>query len=266
LQRIAIAPTQIDNNYIALTLEQCHYLTRVIRLQNGAQFQAIDGTGKLYLAELQIDRSQQYSSSGNARIISTLNNENDVLANGELSLATTLICALPKGNHFDDIVRACTELGVTNIYPAISDRTLLVPSPQKLQRWRKIAQEAAEQSERFTIPTIADPQPLQTIFSQLPASGGAAFGNEHRYLCEARGDRPHLLECLQFTAPITTEITIAIGPEGGWTPNEIDRAIECDFQLVSLGRQILRTITAPIVALSIVSAATCTNTRPQVLI
>ncbi len=262
MQRIAIAPTQIDNNYIALTPEQCHYLTRVIRLQNGAQFQAIDGTGKLYLAELEIDRSQQHSSSGNALIISTLNSKLDPITNRELPPAINLICALPKGNNFDDIVRACTELGVTTIYPAISDRTLLVPSPQKLQRWRKIAQEAAEQSERLTIPTIEEPQPLQTIFSQLPAS----IGNANRYWCEARGDRPHLLECLQSNAPITTEITIAIGPEGGWTPNEIDRAIEYDFQLVSLGRQILRTITAPIVALSIVSAATCTNTRPQVLI
>jgi 16S rRNA (uracil1498-N3)-methyltransferase len=261
LQRIAIAPTQIHDNYIALTPEQCHYLTRVIRLQNGAQFQAIDGTGKLYLAELEIDRSQQHSSSGNARLISTLNNELDPISNRELPLAITLICALPKGNNFDDIVRACTELGVTTIYPAISDRTLLVPSPQKLQRWRKIAQEAAEQSERLTIPIIEEPQPLQTIFSQLSAS------NANRYWCEARGNFPHLLECLQSTTtPITTQITIAIGPEGGWTPDEIDRAIEYDFQLVSLGRQILRTITAPIVALSIVSAATCTNTRPQVLI
>jgi 16S rRNA (uracil1498-N3)-methyltransferase len=263
LQRIAIAPPQIHDNYIALTPEQCHYLTRVIRLQNGAQFQAIDGTGKLYLAELKIDRSQQHSSSINARIISTFNSELDPIANRELPPTINLICALPKGNNFDDIVRACTELGVTTIYPAISDRTLLVPSPQKLQRWRKIAQEAAEQSERLTIPTIEEPQPLQTIFSQLPASRG----NANRYWCEARGDRPHLLECLQSTTtPITTQITIAIGPEGGWTRDELDRAIECNFQLVSLGRQILRTITAPIVALSIVSAATCTNTRPQVLI
>lgn len=259
MQRIAIAPNQIKDNYIALTPEQYHYLTRVIRLQNSAQFQAIDGTGKLYLAEIQIDRDR-HSSSGNARIISTHNSELDPRANLELPSAITLICALPKGNNFDDIVRACTELGVTTIYPAISDRTLLVPSPQKLQRWRKIAQEAAEQSERLTIPTIEEPQPLQTIFSQLPAS------NANRYLCEARGDRPHLLECLQSNVPITTQITIAIGPEGGWTPSEIQRAIECDFQLVSLGRQILRTITAPIVALSIVTAATYTNTRPQVLI
>jgi 16S rRNA (uracil1498-N3)-methyltransferase len=234
VQRIAILPAQIQNNSIDLTPEQHHYLTRVIRLQNGSRFQAIDGTGNLYLAELADDTAQ---------IIELINTP---------SLVTTppmiLVCALPKGNNFDDIVRACTELGVTEILPALSDRTLLQPSLQKLQRWRKIAQEAAEQSERLTIPSIGEPQTLQTIFAQLPTLS-------HRYLCEARGEQPHLLTCLQNTLH-HNPIILAIGPEGGWTDAEISLALHDDFQLVSLGRQILRTITAPIVALSIVSAVT----------
>jgi 16S rRNA (uracil1498-N3)-methyltransferase len=257
LQRIAIDPTQIQANYIMLTPAQHHYLTRVIRLQSGAQFEVIDGTGQLYVAEIDLDRSQP-AATATVRILTTLASQIDPLANPR-SPTITLICALPKSNNFDDIVRACTELGVTTILPAISDRTLLDPSPQKLQRWRKIAQEAAEQSERLTIPTIAAPQSLQSIFSQLPIDCD-------RYLCEARGDRPHLLECLQSKTSNPRQIIIAIGPEGGWTPGEIDRAIACDFQLVSLGRQILRTITAPIVALSIVTAVIEANTRTQVLI
>jgi 16S rRNA (uracil1498-N3)-methyltransferase len=255
LQRIAISPSQIHENEIALTPAQQHYLTRVIRIQTGAQFEVIDGSGKLYVAELdchsdrlrQRDRSQPRGTIA-ARIISIVANDSDSLANPDLPPAISLICALPKGNNFDDIVRACTELGVTTIFPAISDRTLLDPSPQKLQRWRKIAQEAAEQSERLTIPIISEPQSLQSIFSQLPI-------DSTKYLCEARGDRPHLLTCLQAQTSTHRQIVIAIGPEGGWTSDELDRAIECDFQLVSLGRQILRTITAPIVALSIVTAA-----------
>ena len=138
MQRIAITPNQIDENYIVLTPEQNRYLTRVLRLQNGGQFQAIDGTGKLYLCEI---------AQHQARIIQVI-----TPLDRELPPPISLICALPKGNHFDDIVRACTELGVTSILPAISDRTLLVPSRQKHQRWCKIAQEAAEQSERLTIP------------------------------------------------------------------------------------------------------------------
>jgi 16S rRNA (uracil1498-N3)-methyltransferase len=254
LQRIAITPAQIHADLLELTPAQHHYLTRAIRLHNGGQFQAIDGTGKLYLAEITIENSHN-SAAKSARIIQILTDSSH-----ELSQPITLICALPKGNNFDDIVRACTEIGVTSILPAISDRTLLAPSPHKLQRWRKIAQEAAEQSERLNIPTVAEPQSLLAIFSQLPDLS-------YRYFCEARGEHPHLLGCLQSEVRLTDmPIILAVGPEGGWTDGEIALAIEDDFQLVSLGKHILRTITAPIVALSIVAAATFPNTRPQVLI
>ncbi len=232
MQRITIEPSQIHLNELTLTTEQQHYLSRVIRLRNGDKFHAIDGTGKLYLCELTTDTATIIEFSIIDRVADR---------------SIVLICALPKGNNFDDIVRACTELGVTRIIPALSDRTLLQPSPQKLQRWRKIAQEAAEQSERTVIPTIAEPEPLKTIFAQLP-------NPSQKYLCEARGEYPHLLNCLQSTQLDDSPIIVAIGPEGGWTDPEIQLAIENDFQLVSLGRHILRTITAPIVALSIVSA------------
>jgi 16S rRNA (uracil1498-N3)-methyltransferase len=241
LYRITISPIQIQADQIALTTEQHHYLTRVIRLQAGEQFQAIDGTGQLYLAEILPDAAQR-NATRTAQIIQI-----SIALSPELN-PITLICALPKGNSFDDIVRACTELGVATILPAISDRTLLNPSPQKLQRWRKIAQEATEQSERMVIPTIAEPQALPAIFSQLIAPSS-------KYLCEARGEHPHLLTTLKTTQPQDIPIMIAIGPEGGWTDPELSLAIEHDFQLVSLGRNVLRTITAPIVALSIITAA-----------
>lgn len=234
MQRITIALSQVNHHQIALTSEQHHYLTRVIRLRTGDRFQAIDGTGICYLAKINDEI---------AEII-----EVTTTVDRELPQPITLICALPKGNNFDDLVRACTELGVTTILPAISDRTLLNPSPQKLQRWRKIAQEAAEQSERLVVPTIAEPQALTTIFSQLPDLAD-------KYLCEARGDQPHLLTCLQASQLIDRPMILAIGPEGGWTDGEIQQAIEHGFRLVSLGARILRTITAPIVALSIVAAA-----------
>ena len=232
MQRITITPSQIDQGKITLTTEQHHYLTRVIRLPPGGQFQAIDGIGNLYLAEIATDTAQ---------IIQLVTTDSR-----ELTQPLTLICALPKGNNFDDLVRACTELGVTSILPALSDRTLLQPSPQKLQRWRKIAQEATEQSERTNIPIIAEPQSIQAIFA-------ATTNSSHNYICEARGELPHLLTCLQAT-PITQPIILAIGPEGGWTDQELHLAIQSGFQPVSLGKRVLRTITAPIVALSIVIA------------
>jgi 16S rRNA (uracil1498-N3)-methyltransferase len=229
MQRLAIAPAQIQANSVILTAEQYHYLHRVLRLATGDRFIVMDGLGKSWVAQLQ-DNSAQILES--------------VEIKTEILIEVTLILALPKGNGFDEVVRACTELGVSQIVPVISDRTLLNPSPQKLVRWRKIAQEAAEQSERQIVPNIFDPVSLSTALSTADAKS--------KYICVARGDRPHLLNCLQSEK--LESVAIAIGPEGGWTHPEIERAIACGFQPVSLGNRILRSITAPLAAMSLISA------------
>ncbi|MBW4447253.1 MAG: 16S rRNA (uracil(1498)-N(3))-methyltransferase [Spirirestis rafaelensis WJT71-NPBG6] len=230
LQRIAIAPSQLQQNQILLTPQQQHYLGRVLRLCDGDHFIAMDGKGKWWLAQLEGEQAQ---------ILEILTVET------ELSVSITLMVALPKGNGFDEVVRCCTELGVACIAPVTSDRTLLNPSPQKLERWRRIASEAAEQSERSFVPTILEPISFDAALS--------SFATQQKYICEGRGNYPHLKTCLQQTGQTT--IIIATGPEGGWTEKEIDNAIQAGFQPVSLGRRILRAVTAPIVALSLISAA-----------
>jgi 16S rRNA (uracil1498-N3)-methyltransferase len=188
----------------------------------------MDGKGKWWLTQLESEQAQ---------VLETLTVET------ELSVAITLMVALPKGNGFDDIIRYSTELGVTCIAPLLSDRTLLNPSPQKLERWRRIATEAAEQSERAFVPTILEPVSFMTAINASQAT--------HRYICEGRGDYPHLNSLVKTDIP---EIIIATGPEGGWTEPEIENAIASGFQPVSLGRRILRAVTAPVVALTLISA------------
>ncbi|MDY7013419.1 MAG: 16S rRNA (uracil(1498)-N(3))-methyltransferase, partial [Cyanobacteriota bacterium] len=221
---------------IILSSQQQHYLYRVLRLKKGDRIIAMDGKGQSWIVQL---------GDKNAEILEP------VLIQTELPVAVTLMVALPKGNAFDEIVRYCTELGVSTLVPILSDRVLLKPSPQKLQRWRRIATEAAEQSERQWVPTVADPVPF------VPASAPSS----QRYICVARGNPPHLLSCLRNIQPCSPsetvgvgEIAIATGPEGGWTTEEIERAIAAGFQPVSLGKRILRAATAPIVALSWVAA------------
>ncbi|MDP5339172.1 MAG: 16S rRNA (uracil(1498)-N(3))-methyltransferase, partial [Nodularia sp. (in: cyanobacteria)] len=208
--------------------EQQHYLRRVLRLNAGDRFIAMDGQGKWWLAQLEAEQAQ---------VLETLSVET------ELPVAVTLMVALPKGNGFDEIVRYCTELGVTCIAPVLSDRTLLNPSPQKLERWRRIATEAAEQSERAFVPTMLEPVAFSAALTASQAT--------HRYICEGRGDYPHLNKVIKYDS---TEIVIATGPEGGWTEAEIEQAIASGFQPVSLGRRILRAVTAPVVALTLISA------------
>ena len=230
LQRLAIAFSQLQEQTILLKREQLHYLGHVLRLKEGESFIAMDGQGNSWLAALEAQQG---------RILEPLE------VTSELPVAITLIAALPKGNGFDEVVRCCTELGVTTIMPVTGDRTILNPSPQKLERWRRIATEAAEQSERAIIPAILEPVAF--------ISAIATVGANYRYLCVARGEHPHLLNAINSGQ--SGEIAIAIGCEGGWTGAEIDKAMELGFQKVSLGSRILRAVTAPIVALSIVAAA-----------
>lgn len=224
-------------------------------MREGDRFIAMDGQGHWWLALL----------GEKAQILEPISSQT------ELSVSITLMAALPKGNGFDEVVRCCTELGVTCIAPVISDRTLLNPSPQKLERWRRIAIEAAEQSERQIVPTILDPVPFVTMSSVVSDSSV----NNQQYICVARGDSPRLIDCLNdkghsrlggLPQAMTNDIAvlaacrrlgqtivIATGPEGGWTDTEVEEAIARGFQPVSLGRRILRAVTAPIVAVSLVA-------------
>lgn len=211
-----------------LTDQQQHYLSHVLRLQDGERFIAMNGQGQWWLAQL---------SGAQASILEP------ILVQTELPVSVALMAALPKGNGFDEVVRYCTELGVASIAPVISERTLINPSSQKLERWRRIAQEAAEQSERSFVPTILEPVSFTASLSAITATA--------RFLCVARGNHPHLKDTINSKA---ASILIATGPEGGWTASEMECAITAGFKSVSLGRRILRAVTAPIVALSLIAA------------
>ncbi|NCR45071.1 MAG: 16S rRNA (uracil(1498)-N(3))-methyltransferase [Microcystis aeruginosa SX13-01] len=214
--RLLLDFNTLENGLIVLTPEQSHYLKKVVRLKSHDRFIALNGQGQAWLAEI-IDNSA--------------------------SVQVNLMVAIPK-NGFDDIVRAATELGVYRIIPLLTERSLVNPSPQKIDRWRKIAREAVEQSERQIIPIIEEPQPFLAILNRGANPGTTC------YIGVTRRTVDPLLSQLQTS----TEITIAIGPEGGWTEAEIEQAIAADFLPVSLGKRILRTITAPLVALAIINA------------
>ncbi len=240
LQRVVIDSCQICLKAIALTQDQQHYLGRVLRLQAGDRFIAMNGQGQSWLANLIILDDQLQ-----AEIVEP------VQTHTELSVRATLVMALPKGNGFDEVVRQATELGVASIVPVLSDRTLLNPSSQKCDRWRRIAQEAAEQSERQYVPTLQDPISFTQSLTHLITS-------DPNYLCVTRRTVPHLLNCLLSPPlrplPLTPCLTLAIGCEGGWTDSEVEQAIAAGYQPVSLGSRILRAVTAPMVALSLLAA------------
>lgn len=228
--RLVVTPEQVQQEQISLDTRQLHYLLRVLRLDNGDRFIALDGAGNSWLAQI---------AGKSAQIIESIAIET------ELPVSLTLLTALPKGSGYEQIVRCCTELGVSNFIPVISDRTILKPSQNKVQRWRKIATEAAEQSERQIVPTVFEPVPYISAINN-------ASSDRDKYICVARGELPTLWNTLQNRTK--SEIVIATGCEGGWTEAEVELAISVGYQPVSLGSRILRAITAPIVTSSLVAA------------
>jgi 16S rRNA (uracil1498-N3)-methyltransferase len=241
LQRITIVPDQLDPQdpqRLSLTPEQVHYLHQVLRLRAGDQFLALNPQGGLW-------RSVLGEEAHRAILLEPCPDF------PELSIQATLLVALPK-QGFDEVVRQAVELGVKAIVPVLSERTLLQPSEQKQKRWQRIAQEAAEQCERNEVPAIAPPLPFGSALSLLSST-------PQRYFCVTRRAAPPFVTALtalpdQQKSEQSLDIAIVTGPEGGWTEAEEHQALAQGWQPVSLGPLILRAVTAPIAAMSVIMA------------
>ena len=244
LQRVTLQTHQVTpalqiNCAIALTPEQRNYLCNVLRLETGAEFIALDRQGGWWLAKLK--------ESDIAEIIAKLEN------NSELTAKITLGIAMPKGSNIESVIRQTTELGVRQIVPIFSDRTVIKSGSeignQKRDRWQRIAEESAELSMRNYVPEIHPPQALSTWLNDRLKSPSL------KYICVISPDVSHLLSSLQNSnLEQISEIVIATGCEGGWTTREEEQAIAAGFIPVSLGDRVLSAVTAPVVALSIVGA------------
>lgn len=229
-QAIAVHQSQV----IVLTPTQSHYLYDVLRLQPGGRFVALDGNGSSWL--VQIEGNQ-------AEIVEQL--PLGVRSNYQITLAI----AMPKGNGMETIIKQATEVGVAEIVPLYSDRTVVKAGTelgsQKFSRWQRIAQEAAELAWALYLPQILSPIPVTTWLSQV-----SRF--DQCYFCLTQPHVPHLYTKLcQVTLPL--KLAVVIGAEGGWTDTETNLALEYGCQPVSLGQQILSTVTAPIAALAMVN-------------
>lgn len=251
LQRVTLQPQQVEtalkiNQAIALTPEQRHYLCNVLRLEINSEFIALDRQGGWWLAQLANNLER-------ADIIAKLENHS------ELPVSIPIGIAMPKGNNMESVVRQVTELGARQIAPLFSDRTVIKAGTdigrQKLDRWQRIAEEAAELSLRSHVPEIMPPLSFEHWLTQITANQERA-----KYICVTHSDVPHLWKALSKNyGEAFSQIAIATGCEGGWTEREETKAIAAGFEPVSLGDRVLSAVTAPVVALSIVGAFIDTN-------
>lgn len=162
----------------------------------------------------------------------------------------TLAQAILKGDKMDWVVQKATELGVAAIAPIVTSHTIVRPRTERYQaqqeRWQKIALEAAQQSERWEVPEISAPCD-STAFFEAQSSASC------RLILGERSDGQSLAAVSLPSKP-EERVVIAVGPEGGWTKEELKKAQVCGFLPVTLGKRILRAETATLAALSVIQS------------
>lgn len=223
----------------SLSGDQALHLARVLRAQPGQIYDVV-ANGFLHRAEITHVTEQQVDF--------TLHEE---LESGA-ALPLHLLLAVFKFDHMEWAIEKATELGIARITPIVARRTekhLALAAPKRAERWRRIALEAAKQSRRTDIPDIAHPVTLKAALEQEKSPT--------RILLSETEQATTLTEALTTSQKTTAseavrqEVALAIGPEGGWAPEEITLFTQHQWQPVTLGPRILRAETAAIAAIAI---------------
>ncbi len=223
-----IANTCTDTT-ATLTGEQAVHLARVLRAQPGQVFDVV-ANGFLHRAEI--------VSSSEEAVVFTLHEELEA----EAALPVHLLMAVFKFDHMEWGIEKATELGAARITPVIARRTekhLALASAKRVDRWRRIVLEAAKQSRRTDVPVVDDPVVLKLALGRVTAG---------TKLLLAETEQENTLSAGLVGAET---VALAIGPEGGWTPEEMALFSQQGWKSVTLGPRILRAETAAIAGLAI---------------
>jgi 16S rRNA (uracil1498-N3)-methyltransferase len=226
---------EVRGNRAFLTGAHADHLTRVLRVRVGQQFDISTGA-KLFRGTVATvdDQSVEFDLT-------------DELPSSGSDLKITLALSVFKFDRMEWAIEKCTELGVSRIIPVISQRTdahLAAASSKRVERWARIAHQASEQSRRATTPEIIAPIRLKELLA-LPASLRLVLAESENQL--------FLSEILQ-RRPQSSDLVMAIGPQGGWTGAELQLFQQANWTAVSLGQNILRAETAAIAALALAAS------------
>ncbi len=224
--------------------DAAHHLGHVLRAQAGQLYELSDGSAA-WLARIE--------SVGRNRVEFTLLEQ---LPTPRAAAEITLLLAIVKFDAFEWAIEKATELGVSRIIPlaaARSEKGLLAAAAKRSQRWQKILLEASQQSRRLRLPQLDEPT--------KPAQAFTAQTARVRLMLSERSDAPSIRNSLEHSDHATSSpsgissAALAIGPEGGWTDEELASARAAGFRVASLGQLILRTETAVIAGLATLNYA-----------
>jgi 16S rRNA (uracil1498-N3)-methyltransferase len=229
MHRFFVFPTAVRGNQVHFSPEQARQLRSVLRMREGDQVLALDGRGLSHRVEL----VHLGKKSALGRVLET------TPAAGEPASDLILCQAISRSERFEWVLQKGVELGVTIFRPLLTRRTVRrAPGDAKWRRWRRIIQEAAEQSGRGRLPVLEEPL---SFTDALAAARGLA-----------------LLPTVFASAPAgqaldaaSWPVTLFVGPEGGFDPREVELARASGVRPVSLGPRILRTETAALVLITL---------------
>ncbi|MGA8043694.1 MAG: RsmE family RNA methyltransferase [Terracidiphilus sp.] len=229
-----------DEATATLTGTQAEHMARVLRAEPGIEADVVAG-GHVFHAVVAAVTPSEVRFNLIAEVES------------EPALPITLVMAVYKFDHMEWAIEKATELGVAVIAPVIARRTekhLALAAEKRVERWRRIAHEAAQQSRRSDVPLIHDPAPLSVRAAAAPDGARLVLAEQERSTTLRRT----LEEIMASANDEMPSFEFAIGPEGGWAPNEEALFDANGWRAVSLGPRILRAETAAIAALSVVSS------------
>ncbi len=238
-RRFYVPPENIHGDVATIGGDQAHHLVSVLRKKPGDEIVVFDGQGTECLARIvRISHDLVVARIGERRV--ALRTDRPAVA---------LYVAAPKGRRFDLIVEKATELGADSITPLITERTVVKLSGRdvaaKLDRWRRITVSAAKQCHRSTLPNVSSPVDFPSAMREMPES---AFS----IMPWPSDDSPPIHDALLSLASSHKEVRVYIGPEGGFSPEELETAKKAGVRPASLGQNILRTETAAIASLSVI--------------
>ncbi len=227
------SPATGHPTHAALTGEQALHLGRVLRAEVGQIFDVV-AAGFLHRAEI--------TAVAPDRVDFVLHEELE----SDHALPLHLHLAVFKFDHFEWAIEKATELGVQRITPILARRTekhLAQAAVKRVERWRRIAHEASQQSRRTSVPEVADPVALKAALAAEQAGVRILLSETEQSLS--------LMEALAQRPAEAGSYALAIGPEGGWTHDEMALFTAYNWTPVTLGPRILRAETAAIAAIAI---------------
>lgn len=209
------------------------HLTRVLRLREGDECLLFNGDGYDYAARLVAVSKRETV----AEVLSAAPVDN------ESPLRITLVQGIARGEKMDLILQKATELGVAAIVPVIAERTEVKLDAERAQKrlahWRSVVVAACEQSGRAVVPQVSSAAALMRLADQIDTDG-------LRLTLDPFGE----FALSTLPAPATMALTIAIGPEGGWSPRDRGMLQSLGFSGLRLGPRVLRTETAGLAAIA----------------